>query len=153
MNTDPATLTLLHIVRVPVEIVLYLLMLQNMVPEVMTFGGRNFDILCGLTAPVVYYFGYRRQWLGKSFLIAWNFASLFLLGNIVVTAVLSAPFRFQQFGFDHPDIALFYFPFVWLPCFVVPAALFAHLVSLRQLFAKGTDAKQRKVVATIKGNC
>ncbi|MDP9076924.1 MAG: hypothetical protein M3O71_05835 [Bacteroidota bacterium] len=130
-------LTLLHIVRIPVEIGLYFLFLHKMIPQVMTFEGRNFDIFCGLTAPFIYYFGYIKNILGKKVLIAWNIACLVLLANIVVTAVLSAPFSFQNSGFDQPNIALFYFPFTWLPCFIVPAALFAHLVTIRQLVKTG----------------
>src|SRR6476620_7386272 len=38
------SLTLIHVVRVPVELVLYWLFLGKLVPEVMTFAGRNFDI-------------------------------------------------------------------------------------------------------------
>src|ERR1700712_3060360 len=86
---DPRILTLLHVVRVPVEIVLYWLMLNRMVPEVMTFEGRNFDILCGITAPFIFYFGYIRKSIGRYWLIAWNIVCLLLLGNIVVTAVFS----------------------------------------------------------------
>ncbi len=133
---DVKILTLLHIIRIPVEITLYYLFLHKVVPRVMTFEGRNFDILCGLTAPFVYYFGYLKHVLSRKVLLGWNIVCLMLLANIVVTAVLSAPFRFQKFGFDHPGIALFYFPFVWLPGFIVPAALFAHLVTLRQLANK-----------------
>ena len=55
---DAKTLTLVHMVRIPVEITLYWLFLHKAVPQVMTFEGRNFDILCGLTAPLVYYWGY-----------------------------------------------------------------------------------------------
>ena len=44
-------LTLFHIVRIPVELTLYWLYVHKAVPEIMTFEGRNFDILCGLTAP------------------------------------------------------------------------------------------------------
>ena len=40
-------LTLLHIVRVPVEIVLYWLFISKAIPGLMTFNGRNFDILAG----------------------------------------------------------------------------------------------------------
>jgi len=127
------TLTLLHIVRVPVELSLYWLFLHKAVPVIMTFEGRNFDILCGLTAPVVYYWGYIKNKLSKSVLLAWNIACLLLLANIVITAVFSAPFKFQKFAFDQPNIALFYFPFIWLPSFIVPAALFAHLVNIRKL--------------------
>jgi hypothetical protein len=73
--------------------------------------------------------------LNRGVLLAWNFACLLLLANIVLTAILSAPFDFQKFGFDQPNIALFYFPFIWLPCFIVPVALFAHLVSIRKLIS------------------
>ena len=130
---DIKTLTLLHIVRIPVELTLYLLFLHKLVPGIITFEGRNFDILCGLTAPIVYYFGYIKNVLNKKVIIAWNIACLLLLANVVITAVLSLPSPFQKFGFNQPNIALFYFPFIWLPCFIVPAALFAHLVSMRRL--------------------
>jgi hypothetical protein len=132
---DAKTLTLIHIVRVPVELTLYWLFLHKAVPAIMTFEGRNFDILCGLTAPLIYYWGYIKNVLNRGVLLAWNFACLLLLANIVLTAILSAPFDFQKFGFDQPNIALFYFPFIWLPCFIVPVALFAHLVSIRKLIS------------------
>ena len=127
------TLTLLHIVRIPVEFTLYWLFLHKALPEVMTFEGRNFDILCGLTAPFIYYFGYVKNVLNRKILIAWNIVCLVLLANIVITAAKSAPFGFQKLGSEQPNFALFYFPFIWLPCFVVPAVLLAHLVSLRRL--------------------
>ncbi|MBB6271666.1 hypothetical protein HDF26_002123 [Pedobacter cryoconitis] len=133
-RSDVKILTLLHTVRIPVELGLYALYLHHAVPEIMTFEGRNFDILCGLTAPFVYYFGYIRNVLSRNILIVWNMVCLLLLANIVLTAVLSAPFAFQQFAFDQPNIALAYFPFAWLPCCIVPIVLFAHLVSLRRLF-------------------
>lgn len=44
--------TFLHIVRTPVEIVLYNLFLHKMIPELMTFKGRNFDIIAGITSPI-----------------------------------------------------------------------------------------------------
>jgi hypothetical protein len=99
----------------------------------MTFEGRNFDILSGITAPVIFYFGFVQKRLDKKILILWNVICLGLLINIVANAVLSAPFPFQQFSFDRPDIAILYFPFVWLPCCIVPIALFSHLAIIRQL--------------------
>jgi hypothetical protein len=134
---DLRSLTLLHIVRIPVELTLYWLHLHKAVPRAMTFEGRNFDILCGLTAPLVWYFGFVKPRLGKRVLIGWNVVCLLLLANIAVTAVLAASPRFQQFGFEQRNIALFYFPFVWLPCFLVPTVLLAHLVAIRQLGSRG----------------
>lgn len=50
-------LTFLHSVRIPVEIALFMLFLNKVVPEIMTFEGRNYDIIAGITAPIVTYFG------------------------------------------------------------------------------------------------
>lgn len=131
---DLKMLTWIHIVRVPVEIVLYWLYLQNTVPELMTFTGRNFDILAGLTTPIIIYYGFNSKNLHRKLLLIWNFISLSLLLNIVVNAVLSVPSPLQQFGFDQPNIAILYFPFNLLPAIVVPLVLFAHLTAIRQLW-------------------
>jgi hypothetical protein len=126
-------LTILHVVRIPVEMMLLWLFLQKYVPQLMTFEGRNFDMLSGLTAPLIFYFGFIRKMTSRKILLAWNFICLALLFNIVINAILAAPFRFQQFAFDQPNIAVLYFPFVWLPAFIVPVVLFSHLASIRQL--------------------
>lgn len=126
-------LTLLHIVRIPVEVVLYGLFLYKAVPEAMTFAGRNLDMLSGLTAPVIYYFTFVENKLSRNILIVWNLACLGLLLNIVLTAALAVPSPFQQIAVDQPNIAILYFPFVWLPSVVVPLVLLAHISALRQL--------------------
>jgi len=134
-SLDAKTLTLLHVVRVPVELCLYWLFLHKSIPQLMTFEGRNFDILAGLTAPIIFYFGYVKNKFGKTVLLLWNFVCLGLLLNIVVNAVLSAPSNFQQFAFEQPNTGILYFPFVWLPCCIVPLVLLAHLVCIRNLLA------------------
>jgi hypothetical protein len=130
---DMKTLTLLHTVRIPVELVLFWLFLHGAVPELMTFEGRNLDILSGLTAPAVYYLGFVSRRAGKKLLLFWNLLCLGLLVNIVAHAVLSAPTPIQQLAFEQPNIAVLHFPFNWLPSCVVPLVLLSHLASLRQL--------------------
>jgi len=132
-SLDIRKLTLLHTVRVLVELVLYWLYIQKTIPGLMTFEGWNFDVFSGLSAPVVFYYGFVKKRIGRKGLLVWNFVSLALLINVVLIAMLSAPLPFQQLAFDQPNVALFYFPFVWLPCVVVPIVLFAHLVTIRQL--------------------
>jgi len=131
---DLRTITLLSIVRIPVELVLYWLFVNKAVPQLMTFAGRNFDIISGITAPVIYFVCFKGSNVtNKKLLLLWNVIALALLLNIVINALLSAPFPFQQFAFDQPNIAILYFPFVWLPSFIVVTVLFSHLVSLRRL--------------------
>lgn len=125
--------TYLSTVRVAVEICLFLLYLNQAVPKLMTFEGGNFDILSGLTAPVIAYFGFTKGTMSRKVMLAWNFICLALLINIVTRALLSAPFPTQKLAFDQPNIGILNFPFVWLPSFIVPLVLFAHLTSIRQL--------------------
>lgn len=129
-------LTIISIVRIPVEFVLYWLFLNNAVPELMTFTGRNQDIFAGLTAPLIAYFAFRNDTINKKLLLIWNIAGTVLLLNIVVNALLSFPTIIQQQAFDMPNIGLLYFPFVWLPIFVAPLVLLTHFISISQLLKK-----------------
>lgn len=135
-NADAGMLTLLHSIRIGVELVIYGLFTVKLMPEILTFEGCNFDIIAGLTAPVVYYFGYVRKLIGRNGLLIWNFACLVLLFNIVIHAALSVPTPFQQFGFEQPNVAILQFPFNWLPSVVVPLVLFSQLIVIRRLFRK-----------------
>ena len=126
-------LTYLNIVRVPVELVLFWLFLYKATPELMTFEGRNLDIIAGITAPIVAYFGLVKGKIDRKLILIWNIICLGLLINIVLTAFLSAPSPVQKFAFDQPNIAILHFTFSRLPTFIVPVIVFGHLTSIRQL--------------------
>lgn len=134
---DLPMLTLFHMIRIPVEFVLFWLFVHQAIPEAMTFHGRNFDILSGITAPFIYYFGFVKRKMGKLIIIAWNIICLILLLNVVSSAILSLPARFQQFGFEQPNTALGYFPFLLLPSLLVPMVLLSTFAAIRQLLKKG----------------
>jgi len=132
-NLPLLNITCLNMVRIPVEIVLYWLFLHKAVPKLMTFEGRNFDLISGVTAPLIAYLGFTREKLSNKIILYWNVITLLLLLNVLTIGVLSGPFIFQAFSFLQPDIAVLHFPFVWLPAFIVPLIFFGHLVSIRQL--------------------
>ncbi|WP_293952059.1 MULTISPECIES: hypothetical protein [unclassified Sphingobacterium] len=129
-------ITYLNTVRIPVEIVLLWLFLNNAIPELMTFKGRNFDIIAGITAPLIAYFGLAKGKISHKTVLIWNLVCLGLLINIVINAFFSAPSPVQKFAFEQPNIAILNFPFSWLPTFIVPIVLFGHLVSIRQLLRR-----------------
>ncbi len=135
-SLDHTWLTYLHTIRIPVELTLYFLFIHQLVPALMTFEGRNFDIISGVTAPLIAYWGYTRKKLSRNVLLVWNFVCLALLLNIVSISILSAQTPFQQWAFDQPNTGVLYFPFTWLPGFIVPMVLFSHLVSIRALLKK-----------------
>ena len=134
IDTLPLTnIIYLNVVRIPVEVILLWLFLNKAIPQLMTFEGRNFDIIAGITAPFIAYFGLTKGKLSRQLILVWNFICLALLLNIVINALFSAPSPLQKFAFDQPNIAILNFPFSWLPTFIVPIVLFGHLTSIRQL--------------------
>lgn len=131
-------ITYLNVVRIPVELILFWLFLNKTIPQLMTFEGRNFDIIAGITSPFIAYFGLTKGKLSNQLILCWNFICLALLFNIVINAFFSVPSPLQKFAFDQPNIAILNFPFSWLPTFIVPVVLFGHLTSIRQLIKMKT---------------
>lgn len=126
------TLALLHVVRIPVEIALYLLATWKQVPWSMTFSGYNFDIVAGVSALAIWWFGYRKNTLSWRVLLVWNILSLGLLAFIVVRSAGALPSPLQAWDFSQPNYAMMHFPYVWLPSVIVPLVLFSHLVLIRR---------------------
>jgi hypothetical protein len=129
---SPAWIVGFQAFRVAMEIILWQLFLAGIIPVQMTFEGRNFDILVGLTAPIVAWLMVRKR-ISRTALIAWNLVSLLILLNIVVVAVLSTPVPFRVFMNEPANTVILSFPFVWLPTVVVPIAFLGHIASLRML--------------------
>ena len=129
-------LTLVHVVRIPVELVLLWLFFGGLVPQIMTFEGRNFDILSGILAAIVYFVVFRGDVTNRWMLIGFNVLGLVFLANIVSIAILTLPSPMQQMAFDQPNRAVLFFPYIWLPTLVVPIVLFSHLAAFWKL-AKG----------------
>lgn len=125
--------TYLSAIRIPVEITLWWLYLYNQIPVEMTFEGSNFDILAGITAPIIAYFVFTKKKWSTNIAYTWNIVSLLLLVNIIAHAILSLPTPFQQLAFENPNWGILYFPYLWLASFVAPVVLFTHLVSIYQL--------------------
>jgi hypothetical protein len=130
---DLKWLTLLQAMRLPVEMVLYWLFLHELTPELMTFQGRNLDILTGITAGIIFYLVFIKRSAGRRLLLGWNLISLGMLLFTVTNGVLSAPSPFQQFAFDQPNVGVLLFPFIWLPAVIVPIAYYAHIISINKL--------------------
>lgn len=131
MNLD--LLTMIHVVRAPIEVVLYWSFIDKMVPHEMTFSGGNPDILAGLSTPCIYYIGVMRNGMKWRLMVIWNFLCLGLLLNEMFRIVLSVPFMFQTIGPDQPNVLVLQFPFVLLPGVVMPILLCAHMVVIRNL--------------------
>jgi hypothetical protein len=119
--------------RLFVEVMLWALFAQDLLPVQMTFEGRNFDILVALTAPFAAWWLAGRKWA----LIVWNVLGLCLLINIVSVALLSMPTPFRVFNNEPANRVLLDAPFIFLPGMLVPLAYGLHFLSLRKALRRG----------------
>lgn len=134
-------LTLLHLVRIGAEITLYLLFLQGLTPELMTFNGVNYDLFSGLSVGIIYYLVFVKK-ANQILLLLWNIICLIILFNTVYHGILSAPGPFQAFAFDQPNIAVLKYPYIWLPSVLVPLVYYAHFISIVKIINELRETKK-----------
>jgi hypothetical protein len=114
--------------RLPLELVLHSWVGQRVIPETMTWSGRNWDLVSGMVALVAAPFCRRsRIW-------AWvaNVIGLGLLFNVMRVAVLSSPL---SFGWSiEPKLALIYhIPYALIVPVCIGGALIGHIALTRAL--------------------
>lgn len=135
-HVPPSHLVYIQSFRIVVELLIWLLFLQDLLPIQMTFEGYNFDVLTGLTAPIVAYFCFTKKQWPRSVAIAWNVGGLILVFTIVTISVFSFPTPFRYFMNEPANEIVAQFPFVWLPAILVTIAYSMHFFSLKQLLSK-----------------
>jgi len=118
--------------RMVVEILLHQGYLAGFVPPQMTWEGRNWDILTGLTAIPVACLAARKL-LPRWAAVLWNLAGFALLINIMSVATLSIPSSFRHFQNEPANTFIAQFPYIWLPTVLVPTAWIGHLLLFRRL--------------------
>jgi hypothetical protein len=129
-------LVALQTLRIGVELLLHRLYVEGAVPMQMTYSGRNFDVLSGITGLVLGAWLLSGRRTPRGLILAWNLLGLALLVNIVAIAILSTPVSFRRFTEGPPNLLPSTFPFIWLPSFLVQVAFGSHLLIFRQLLGR-----------------
>jgi len=111
--------------------VLHRLALEGVAPVEMSWAGRNLDVVSGVTGLLLGLALLRGARIPPGVVLGWNILGLGLLANIIAVAVLATP-AFHRFP-GPPNLLPSTFPWVWLPSFLVQAALGSHLLVFRQL--------------------
>ncbi|MDH5377546.1 MAG: hypothetical protein OEX00_04410 [Gammaproteobacteria bacterium] len=118
--------------RIPVEFMIHRAYAEEITIVQMTYLGRNFDIITGITAIVLAVMVLKGK-ASPGLIKAWNIMGLLLLTNVVLTGILSMPHPMQLVKGDFPNVWITFFPFIWLPGVLVCSAVLGHLLVFRYL--------------------
>ncbi|MEO6757941.1 MAG: hypothetical protein ABIO24_00700 [Saprospiraceae bacterium] len=132
---DLRWLTLLHTARLPMDMVLFWMFQAQFVPRKITFAGWSYDILIGITAPLIAWLALGPKGVLKrpKLLLAWNLVGLCMLLILATLALASIPTELQRLSFHRPLVGILYFPYIWMPSGIFPLIFIAQLVALRRL--------------------
>jgi len=118
--------------RFPLELLLHQAYRDGLMPVQMSYSGRNFDIVTGISAAILALLLWKRA-LPKWVVQAWNVMGILLLANILTIAVLSTPLPIRRFFQEPANVWIKDAPYVWLPAVFVLMAILGHVVIARKL--------------------
>ncbi len=117
--------------RIIVELLLFWSFTEGLLPKAATFEGYNFDIIIGITAPLLAFYKLNKRKEHKGIILAWNITGLLTL--LVVVFILISHAYFNTFRNEKESIlnkGFGIFPFTFLAGFFMPLAVFMHVFSI-----------------------
>jgi hypothetical protein len=136
-------LIIFQVVRVPIEFLRHLYNEHGTIPTLMTWEGRNYDVFAGLSAILIYWL-YRENRISRNVVLIWNIACLGLLLYALFLSIFSTPSAFQLFAHNTPNVEILHFPLIWLPSFIIPLELLAHIISIEKVLKPSMTKKKSR---------
>lgn len=119
--------------RIAVELLIYGAYLKGVFPKTATFEGINYDILVGISAPIVGVLVLLGK-IDKKAVLIWNIAALLILSLTVYSFISTYYFTDYLVTTGTKEFAKF--PYLLLASVLLPTAIFLHVLSLRQVLQK-----------------
>jgi hypothetical protein len=127
--------TAVHMVRFPVELLLFQLAIRELLPMEMTYKGWNFDIIPGVTS-ILLLLWMKYGNVNRKLLLGWNILGLILILFILTNGFLSQELLYKNFGYIVPNRAITYFPMILLGGVIVPIVIYTHISDIILLSKK-----------------
>ena len=123
--------------RILVETLFVYSLAQGIFNYQVTIEGYNFDMVFAFTAPIIAHLVYNKKVIPRKTLIVWNYAGLAILASVIVL-FLTSMYKPEIYGSDAPLLPLeaLTYPYVLIAGFLMPTAVFLHILSIIQLAKK-----------------
>ncbi len=124
--------------RIAVETLFVFSVTAGILHPNVTIEGYNFDMILGLTAPLVGFL-FLKKLISERVLVIWNYLGLLILASVIFV-FMTTIFVPGIYGFESTPMPLEFtrYPYTLVAGFLMPVAVFVHILSIVQL----TIAKQ-----------
>lgn len=120
--------------RIFVEILFVLALAEGIFNYHVTIEGYNFDMLFAFTAPVIAFLVYTKNVLSRRIVVVWNYIGLLVLASVIFL-FLTSIYTPEWYGSNVILLPLeaFAYPYVLIAGFLMPTAVFLHILSIIQV--------------------
>jgi hypothetical protein len=135
-NISAKSLVYFQTFRILVEIMLLYTFIEGVIPISATFEGANFDIIMGISAPIVALTIYRNLKKNRGFAVAWHILGIAMI--LFVAVIIGTSMYFPLMWTSRVPLVspeLLSFPYFLIAACIAPFAILIHVIALAQLRA------------------
>jgi len=131
------SLTYIQVFRIAVEFLFVFSISAGVLHKNVTIEGYNFDMVFAFTAVIVAYLAFDKQLITKKFVIWWNYLGLAVLASVIFVFISSTYFP-SVYGAETSLLPIEFtkYPYILVAGFLMPLAVFLHILSLIKLHRK-----------------
>ena len=120
--------------RVFVETLFVLSVAEGILHPLVTIEGYNVDMIFAFSAPIIAFLVYTKKKLSGKTVLYWNYLGLTVIGSIIFLFMTSI-YKPELWGSKHPmlPMEMLTYPYVLIAGFMMPVAVFLHILSIVQL--------------------
>jgi len=120
--------------RILIESIFVASVAQGILHELVTIKGYNFDMIYAFTIPVIGFVIFQKKVASIKLAIFWNYLGLAIIVSIIFL-FLTSVFAPQMYGSDTNmlPVAAVSYPYTLVAGFLMPSAVFVHILSIVQL--------------------
>lgn len=129
-------LTYIQSFRILVEILFVYSVAAGVLHPLVTIEGYNFDMVFGTSAIAMWIFTYKIKLFSKQLLILWNYLGIAVLASVIFLFVSAVYFPIIWGETEMMPKAFATEPYVLVAGFLMPSAIFFHILSIIRLNRK-----------------
>lgn len=134
LNIAPSKLFFFQSFRVLVELIFVFSVAGGILHKEASIEGYNYDMIYAFTVLGIGYFAFVKKTFSLKVVLAWNYLGLLVLATVIFV-FMTTIYKPELYGATEPlmPMAALTYPYVLVAGFLMPIAVFVHVLSIAQL--------------------